>query len=137
MKKTWQTGLFVFLLTACIQFSMQAMTATAQSPRESRHQLAEKMGQRLSEKYALSERAEKRLEKRLAKLEKRNKFKRLFGDQIDFQDDVEKWLWFGIFACGIALVISILAWSPLVGLLWVAGVVCLVVWIIKRYGGVA
>lgn len=55
---------------------------------------------------------------------------------IDFSDPVERWLWFGVIGLGAALLLSIIAWSPLVGLLWTAGVICLVVWLIMRFAAV-
>lgn len=68
----------------------------------------------------------------------------MFGKKasgVDFNDPVDKWLWFWIFAWGIALVLQVLAWGIsgwgvgwLSYLFWVAGTVCAVVWILKKFG---
>ena len=76
-------------------------------------------------------------EKRMAK------FQKLFKKAgVDFSDPVNKWLWYGIFACGAAIVLSILWQAGSVGfgllgalssLLWIAGLIFLVVWVVKKF----
>jgi hypothetical protein len=70
-------------------------------------------------------------QKRLAKME------RILKRAIDFNDPVEKWMWFWIFGWGIAVVLSTFLWSSVVylpGLFWAAGTVCLIIWIVKKFG---
>jgi hypothetical protein len=50
---------------------------------------------------------------------------------VDFDDPVEKWLWYGIFGLGLAVVISAFSLG-VSGLIAFLAVVCLVVWLIKQ-----
>lgn len=84
----------------------------------------------------LEKRAVKMLSKKIAKLQKR------YGSAVDFNDPVEKWLWYGVVGCVAGLVLSVLAaatggvlWG-LSGLAWTVGVVCLIVWFLKREGAI-
>ncbi len=90
------------------------------------------------------QRQQKRLEKRLKKMEKKG---------VDFDDPVDKWLWYAIFAGGAAIVLSILIpvlfsatliteggfglyyllWL-LTSLLGLAGAVSFVIWLVKKFG---
>lgn len=91
----------------------------------------------LIEKQKNDLKKEFKVQKRVAKFEK------LFKKAgIDFQDPVEKWLWYGIFGCGAAVVLSIL-WragtasfgllGALSSLLLLAGIICLVIWVVKKF----
>ena len=73
-----------------------------------------------------AERIMKRLERKLAKK----------GNAWDFDDPINKWLWFGLGGLGIAIVLGIVGLGGLAGLVGLAGVVCLVVWVLKHTGAV-
>lgn len=68
------------------------------------------------------QRAAKRLERIAAR----------HGEQVDFSDPVDKWLWFGLFGLGIGIVVALLGLGGVGGLIGFLGVVCLVVWILKK-----
>lgn len=55
---------------------------------------------------------------------------------IDFKNDPERWLWFGLSAMAIAILLSILFWGGvffLPGLFWTVGIICLFVWVVKKF----
>ena len=85
-------------------------------------------------------RMEKRMEKRLKKMQKKG---------VDFNDPVDKWMWFWIFGWGISLLIYILAYALVFGtfsyglytilnligaLAGLFGTVSLVIWLVKKFG---
>lgn len=59
------------------------------------------------------------------------------GSAVDFKDPVEKFLWFGLLGIGLAIILSVLS-GPVFGfywlayLAWLAGVVCLTIWLLKK-----
>jgi len=85
---------------------------------------------------------------------KASKFK-LFkkGNRVDFSHPVDKWMWFWIFGWAAGLLLSIIAAAVTTGgiysgsfgagavlftfawLAWLFGSVCLVVWLVKKFGG--
>jgi len=86
---------------------------------------------------------DKKTIKRKQKATKRfNKVKNLLAKaNIDLDDEVEKWMWFWIFGWGAAIALSIIAAiitsvivSALASLVGLAGTVCLVLWLVKKYG---
>jgi hypothetical protein len=55
---------------------------------------------------------------------------------VDFKDDTERWLWFGLASLAIAVLLSILFWGGiffLPGLFWTVGIICLVIWLVKKF----
>ena len=57
---------------------------------------------------------------------------------IDVEDPVRKWLWYGLFGIAIAIALSIIAFILSSGLFYrlsyvvgIAGIACLIVWLIK------
>ncbi len=92
----------------------------------------------------------KKIEKQLGKLESKIKKKlskkALKGDRadVDFEDDVDKWMWFWIFGWGLGIVLPVLASvlslglvSTLIGLIGALaatfGTVSLVIWLVKKF----
>jgi hypothetical protein len=63
-------------------------------------------------------------------------------DKVDFQSDPDRWLWFWLFGWGLALIISILSvftFGPLwylSSLLWAAGSVCAIIFLLKKTGAI-
>ncbi|MCC7244484.1 MAG: hypothetical protein IT269_02300 [Saprospiraceae bacterium] len=56
--------------------------------------------------------------------------------QVDFEDPTERWLWFGLFGLGLGLVMSLFS-GPAAGLLGLLGVICLVIWVLKKTGSMS
>jgi len=61
--------------------------------------------------------------------------------EVDFNDPVDKWMWFWIFAWGLGLAASLLAGIVGLGFFWflssvffVFGFVALVLWLVKKFG---
>jgi hypothetical protein len=87
----------------------------------------------------IEKKAEKAIAKKVAKLQKR--FAK-DGAKVDFQDPVNKWMWFWLFGWGIGLILQTLFWGgvfsgglwALSGLFWLAGTVCLIIWLLKKTG---
>ena len=71
----------------------------------------------------------KKINRKLFKLAKRASL------EIDFTDPVDKWLWFGLFGLGAAIVLSIFSLG-IGGLVAFLAVVCLVIWLVKQSGAV-
>jgi Flp pilus assembly protein TadB len=125
-------SLFAMLAFAPVN-ALRAATASANSLAVSTTVKTEKKG--LS--GWIEKKAEKMVAKKIAKLQKR------FADgKADFSDPVKKWLWFGIVFCAAGLLLGVLAaasggifWG-LSGLAWTLGVVCLIVWFLKKEGAI-
>ena len=89
----------------------------------------------------------KRERKRQRRLERHNKRLRWLTDKVvdadrpnpvDFNDPVDKWLWFAIFGLGAAIILGIILSSVgalgwLVALLGVFAVTSFIVWVILKY----
>ena len=70
--------------------------------------------------------------------------KKKYDAGIDFQDPVNKWMWFWIFGWGAGLLLSILGAATLFsggGILWILSYLCwlfgtvsLVIWLVKKFG---
>lgn len=122
-------ALFLFLAAAQI-----ASANTAADPAQLRTEWAARLqheGTRTD--WQLTEKQTKRLEKWQHKLARKAAKK---ATPVDFSDSTERWLWFGIFGLGIAIVLGIVSVSVLAGLVGLAAVVCLVVWVLKKTGSV-
>lgn len=105
-------------------------TVVAAPKAEMQTVMAEKM-RKAPEGFSMKQ--SKKMEKRMNRLTRRLERKaEKYGNQIDFSDPVEQWLWFGVFGLGIAIALAILSLGFLSGLFALAAIVCLVIWIIKR-----
>ena len=89
-----------------------------------------------------ADKMEKKLNKLGKKLEKKMAKKQAkVGDtDVDFEDPVDKWMWFWIFGWGAGLVLSILSLATLGGFLgvlgllaWTFGTVALIIWLVKKF----
>jgi hypothetical protein len=75
--------------------------------------------------------------KKQFKADKKNGTAMEDGAAIDFKDPVDKFLWFGLLGVAAAIVLSIIS-GPVFGfywlayLVWLAGVVCLTIWLLKK-----
>jgi hypothetical protein len=133
----------MFLMALAMLLPFTAVKASvAVSAQEARTEMVKKAGSNTDvkmnkiQKSFIAKKMTKFMSKRFAKA----------GGGIDLQDPVEKWMWFWIFGWGAGLVLSILAsavtfgtgfsifWG-LASLLWLAGSVCLVIWLLKKFGG--
>ncbi len=117
--------IFIALVLTIGAFGLQASQIAPAG--EMRQHLFQKTTTRLADQ-PLAEKTERRLvraEKRL----KRVATHRTAGP--DFNDPIAKWLWFGLIGLGLALLFSLVSYG-LAGLMAFAGIVCLVIWIIKR-----
>ena len=92
-----------------------------------------------------------RQQKKLRKIQKRMKKMQAKGQDVDFSDPVDKWMWFWIFGWGAAIVLSIVASAIVVGtaftggfgfgallflVAWLAGLfgtVSLIIWLVKKF----
>ncbi len=114
---------------------IQLSASTAVSAKESREVIVKKVieqkGTALAEKLASSKMMKKA--KRLAKFLGK-------GQKIDLESEPDKWMWFWILGWSSAILLSIFGvfvFAPLgylSWLLWLAGTVCLVIWILKKTG---
>jgi len=92
---------------------------------------------KLSDKQAKKmQKLEKRIEKRLKKIEAKTD-----NADVDFEDPVDKWMWFWIFGWGLALAAGFVSIFILPGLFGfisatfaVFGFVSLVIWLVKMFG---
>ena len=76
--------------------------------------------------------SDKKTEKRLKRLAKRlDRMAEKVGTQVDFNDPVDRWLWFGVFGLGIAIFFSFIQ-VGLGGIIAFLAIICLVIWIVKR-----
>ena len=118
---------------ACLAFATLPFAITnasiAVTPQKMRAAMMEKMRAHPERVIKNDSKTTKRLH-RVAKRLERKALKN--GAEIDFNDPVDKWLWFGIFGLGIAIVLSIFTGLGIAGLVAFLAVVCLVVWVIKR-----
>lgn len=121
--------LFILLpfLLAAAPFNHSHASVAAPLP-EVRAHLLEKARQQLAAP-AGAEKQEKRLERLEKRLAKRLAKSNTGGP--DFSDPVDKWLWFGLFGLGLAIILGAIGGFGLGGLVGLAAVVCLVIWVIK------
>lgn len=129
--KTLRFTLFFAALLMLIPFTA-TQASEAVSAKEARENVIKKMSENTSTTMA----TEGFMAKKVAKVAKWFNKK---GGKIDFQDPVNKFLWYAIVLWAGALVLSILAFGPgiyflswIAYLLWLAGSVCFVVWILKK-----
>lgn len=90
----------------------------------------------------LEKKAEKQISKKIAKMQKR--FAK-DGAKVDFQDPVNKWMWFWIFGWAAGLLLSIVGVAAALGggfgifwllgsLCWLFGTISLIIWLLKKTG---
>lgn len=123
----------IFLLAAFL-LSVLCPSRTVASTLVSKQEMRVGLTEKVRDSYRhISEKTDKRTEKRLKRLAKRlDRKAERYGAEVDFSDPVDRWLWFGIFGLGIAVVLSFFASGGLAGLIALLALACLVVWIIKR-----
>lgn len=136
MKTSKLFGGLIIALT--LIFSYTAVSASnAVSAKESRQELVKKVidqkGDVLMEKMTDS--------KMMKKATKLAKFfgKRFGDDKVDFQTEPDKWMWFWLAGWAIGLLLSIMGYFiPFIWILsslfWLAGSICLIIWILKKTG---
>lgn len=121
-----------FLLTCLIflVFNSMPLNATvAISKEEMQAGFMEKMR---TQPEGFSKITDKKTEKRLKRLTKRlEHIAEKAGTQVDFNDPVDRWLWFGVFGLGIAIFFSFIQ-VGLGGIVAFLAIICLVIWIVKR-----
>lgn len=122
--------LFLLLFAGMLQ-TTHIHASNAVSPAEMRANLVQKAAQRLNMSTDRVEKmiTGKKVKRRMQRLVKESPF------EIDFTDPVHKWLWFGLFGLGAAIVLSIFSLG-LGGLVAFLAVVCLVIWLVKQSGAV-
>ena len=119
------------MLFAALMPSTTARATQAVAPEVAREALIQKM----RESYAAAEKTgevkkvSKRLEKKVTKL-----LKKLQKAAIDLDDPVDKWMWFWLLSWGASIVIGILLSGWLARLLFAAGTIFLIIWLIRRGG---
>lgn len=121
--KNWIT-LMLFAMAAILVAPAVVRASQQVSAKEMRKELVKKASQ---QKDALK--------KGEASLKASAKFKGGKLD-IDFKDDTERWLWFGLTSLAIAILLSILFWGGiffLPGLFWTVGIICLLIWLVKKF----
>ena len=93
------------------------------------------------------ERKQVRTQKRIGMVQK-FMTKKMAKNAVDFQDPVNKWLWFGVFGWGAGLLLWIIAAAVVTGggflgggflgllasLCWLFGTVAFVIWLVKKVG---
>ncbi len=84
-----------------------------------------------------------RLEKKLAKAEARAAEKSASAEEkVDFEDPINKWMWFWIFGWSAAIIFSILGYGVIGGLYYIGylcglfGTVSLIIWLLKKSGSI-
>jgi hypothetical protein len=128
MKKQVILFLIFFFCSLLCPFGTQASLAV--SKQEMRLHLMEKIRHQPGQAVKNDARTSKRLHRIGQRLARRAAIRS--ASQIDFDDPVDKWLWYGLFGLGIAVVLSIFTPFGLVGLVAFLAIVCLVIWVIKR-----
>lgn len=127
MKKQLLCFLVCLVLTT-LNFT-DASASIAAAPQEMRLAVVDKMRSHPERFVRNNARSIKRLH-RVAKRIERRAMKR--DVQVDFNDPVDKWLWFGVFGLGIAIVLSFFTPFGLAGLIAFLAIVCLVIWVVKH-----
>jgi len=135
---------FFMSLVALLFTFNTANASTRISEGEAREAMVKKM---MDDKtsFSMSAKMEKKVAKLAQKFQKRiAKFERLFGKSsnagVDFNDPVQKWLWFGLLGWLAGALLYSLGWfiaAPfwyLGYLCWLAGTICIVIWILKKTG---
>lgn len=122
----------IIFLLACFTLTTLAPIAARASVAVSQQDMRAGMAEKMRENPKNVFKNDKKTTKRLNKIAKRIERKALkHGMQVDFSDPVDKWLWFGIFGLGIAIVMSFFDLG-IGGLIAFLAVVCLVIWVVKR-----
>lgn len=133
--KTFRITLSLFVFALFTPFA-NISASTEVSAKEARETMVKKIATGKAQGLADAMK-DTRMVKKLTKIQKRFFGK---GQKVDFQDPVEKWKWFWIFGWAAGLVLYSIGWvgvSPLwyLGYLcWVAGTVCLIIWLLKKTG---
>lgn len=136
MKTSKLFGALIMVLTFLFSANV-AFASTAVSAKETRKEVIKKVvegqGDLLVEKMSDSKTLKKAT--RLAKLLGKGDA----GDKVDFETEPDRWMWFWLLGWGAGLALSIMGFFiPFIGYLgylcWLAGSVCLVIWLLKKTG---
>jgi hypothetical protein len=136
MKTSKLFGALVLVLTFLFTANV-AFASTAVSAKETRKEVIKKVvggqGDQLVAQMSNS--------KTLKKATRLAKFLgvRDANDKVDFQAEPDRWMWFWLLGWGVGLALSIMSFFiPFIGYLaylcWLAGTVCLVIWLLKKTG---
>ena len=128
--------LFAFVCLLFVSQSAYAVNTAATFNGETVESIATEDGSYLSKKAT---KKQARLEKRIAKMQKK-----AAAQDIDFQDDTQKWMWFWIFGWILAVILPVVGllvagvgggaiFSIIGGLLGLFGTVSLVIWLVKKF----
>ena len=139
-------SILLILCFGLVSFSLSAgdkavnsedFVAGTVSMSEASHQAltkAELKEARMAEKQALKlEKKQLKAEKRLNwanRVLERKMGKNSFGG---VSDPIDRWAWYAIFAGAGALIFTFI-WWPISTILWIAALVFLVIWLIKKFG---
>lgn len=138
--KTLPTTLCLLVFTLFLASFSTVNASNAVSEEKTTEMLQQKASENEGFTAQVMSKMEKRFAKKMAKMEKR--FAKRFGNstKVDFSDPVDKWMWFWLagWAAGFLLYsfgyfIAAPFWY-LGYLCWLAGTVCLVIWLLKKSG---
>lgn len=138
--KTLRTTLCLLVFTLSLA-SFTTANASVAVPQEKTTEMLQQKAAEQHEGFAsqVMTKMEKHFAKKAEKMQKRLAKRFGNGEKVDFNDPVEKWFWFWLlgWAAGIVLYTIGFAVTPfwyLGYLCWVAGTVCLVIWLLKKSG---
>ena len=95
---------------------------------------AERRAAKKSEKQALkAEKRQVRAEKRMAWANRVLERKMAKNGLGGISDPIDRWLWYAIFAAAGAIIFAFI-WTPISVILWIATIVFIVLWLIKKFG---
>ena len=112
----------LFLLMSCLCLFLLSQTA-----------LATVLVKKSENSMLTSTVQQKQLKKQFAQEKKVARAERFLAHHaVDFNDPVQKWLWYGLVGIGASIVLGILSISWLAGIAGLLGVICLVIWLVKQ-----
>jgi len=127
-----------------LAFFLVSFTTAKASVAVSEEKTSEMLQQKASENEGIvaqmTSKMEKRFAKKAAKIEKKLAKRFGNGEKVDFNDPVDKWMWFWIFGWAAGFLLYSFGWfvaAPfwyLGYLCMLAGTVCLIVWLLKKSG---
>ncbi|MCB9307893.1 MAG: hypothetical protein H6565_14950 [Lewinellaceae bacterium] len=123
--------IFLFACAAMLASPVFLNASAAVAPQEMRAGFMEKINADPEAFLAQDKKMAKRLNRIAKRVERKMARKAKRGEQVDFSDPVDQWLWFGVFGLGIAILLSFFALG-VGGLIAFLAIVCLVIWVIKR-----
>jgi hypothetical protein len=138
--KTFRTLVSLAIFCA-LCFSVAPVKASiAVSEETAKEMLSQKVSAQQTESPTFAQEMNKRMAKKMAKIEKKISKKLAKGNAIDFNDPINKWMWFWLLGWAAGFVLYSMGWfiaAPfwyLGYLCMLAGTACLVVWLLKKSG---